>query len=102
MGGFGTVYRAEGTSDHKVASQRSRSDDLLRRQVCAMKVQSQVTTPLGITLFHNEIKALKQLNHPNLVSFLDVVECNDMVHLIMEFCDGGDLRTLMEDHVERG
>jgi serine/threonine protein kinase len=72
------------------------------RQVCAIKVQSQVTTPLGIALFYNEIQALKQLNHPNLVAFLDVVEYNDMVHLIMELCDGGDLRTLMEDHLERG
>ena len=74
---------------------------MLRRQVCAINVQSQVTTPLGIALFRNEIQALKQLNHPNLVAFLDVVEYNDMVHLIMEFCDGGGLRSLMEDHLER-
>ncbi|EKD05007.1 NIMA (never in mitosis protein a)-related kinase 2 [Trichosporon asahii var. asahii CBS 8904] len=86
VGGFGRVYRARRASDHK----------------CAIKVQSEVTTTLGTILFRNEIKALRQLSHPNVVEFLDVIKCNDEVHLVMEFCDGGDLRTLMEDHLERG
>ena len=39
----------------------------------------------------NEIKILKELDHPNIVKFHDLLASNSNYYLIMEFCNGGDL-----------
>jgi serine/threonine protein kinase len=49
-------------------------------------------------IFQNEINVLKQikhLNHPNIVKCFDIVEDMDVTYVIMEYCDGGDLGTLL-------
>jgi len=39
-----------------------------------------------------EAKLMSRLQHANIVRLLDVFECDEKLHLIMEYCDGGDLR----------
>ena len=34
---------------------------------------------------------LEQLAHPGIVTYLDSFEHDNALHLVMEFCDGGDL-----------
>jgi len=39
-----------------------------------------------------EAQLMKDLNHPNIVTLYDVFECDNKLHLVMEYCDKGDLR----------
>jgi serine/threonine protein kinase len=59
-----------------------------------------MTTSSAVDLFQNEIQALAQLGHPNVVSFYEVVSHNATPHLVMEFVDGGDLRDLIDYHLD--
>ncbi|WOO86349.1 Serine/threonine-protein kinase Nek2 [Vanrija pseudolonga] len=86
-GGFGTVYRAERAKD---------------AQVCAIKVQTETRSSLGLRLFANEIATVSHLSHPNIVSFIEVITHDHKTHLVMEYCDGGDLRGLLDDYLEAG
>ncbi|XP_068608748.1 serine/threonine-protein kinase ULK1 [Brachionichthys hirsutus] len=58
------------------------------------------------TLLGKEIKILKELKHENIVALLDFQETVSSVHLVMEYCNGGDLAdylhskgTLSEDTI---
>ena len=35
------------------------------------------------------------VNNDNIVRLIDVFECDGKLHLIMEYCQGGDLRALI-------
>jgi len=39
-----------------------------------------------------EARLMSKLHHPNIVRLIDVFEVDEKLHLIMEYCDGGDLR----------
>ena len=39
-----------------------------------------------------EARLMSKLHHNNIVRLIDVFECDEKLHLIMEYCDGGDLR----------
>ncbi|KAK3591533.1 hypothetical protein CHS0354_031645 [Potamilus streckersoni] len=43
-----------------------------------------------------EIKILKELNHENVVTLLEYKETTDHVHLIIEFCNGGDFADYLQ------
>mmetsp|Transcript_60616 Transcript_60616/g.128373 ORF Transcript_60616/g.128373 Transcript_60616/m.128373 type:complete len:570 (+) Transcript_60616:110-1819(+) len=45
-----------------------------------------------------EIQALQNLHHPNVVRILDVADNPQNVCFIMEFCSGGELRGYVERH----
>jgi len=40
---------------------------------------------------HKEIKIIKQLKHPNIANFYELIENNDHVFIVMEYCDKGTL-----------
>lgn len=42
-----------------------------------------------------EANLMKKLNNDNIVRLIDVFECDGKLHLIMEYCQGGDLRALI-------
>jgi len=42
-------------------------------------------------LLHTEIEIHLSTDHPNIVQVLDVYSCEDIVHLVMERCTGGEL-----------
>ncbi|CAK58552.1 unnamed protein product (macronuclear) [Paramecium tetraurelia] len=44
----------------------------------------------------NEIRSMKQLNHKNIVKFLDFYETQNNFYIISEFCNGGDLRDIIK------
>ena len=46
-------------------------------------------------ILFNLIKNKLQVDHENIVKLVDVFECDHKLHLIMEYCSGGDLRTLI-------
>ena len=40
---------------------------------------------------NNEIHVLRQLNHTNVVKYHDSFIEKDYHHIVMDYCDGGDL-----------
>jgi serine/threonine protein kinase len=80
VGGFGEVYLAE--------------DELLGRQV-AIKLLRDRDPNRQADLVH-EMKSLNQLHHPGVVTFYHHFVADQMLFLVMEYCDGGSLRCKME------
>jgi len=40
---------------------------------------------------NREITILKKVRHPNVVQLFEMIENNDYLYLIMEYCSGGEL-----------
>eukprot|EP00743_Colponemidia_sp_Colp-15_P008700 GILK01009475.1.p1 GENE.GILK01009475.1~~GILK01009475.1.p1 ORF type:complete len:649 (-),score=124.07 GILK01009475.1:252-2123(-) len=40
---------------------------------------------------HREVEVLGHLDHPNIVAYKESYLVNDTLHIIMQYCDGGDL-----------
>lgn len=80
-GGFGEVKKVI----HKVS-----------QDVRAMKIikKDQVDEQYLQTL-QNEIKILKQLDHPNIVKLYEIYSDQDNIYLITEFLEGGELFDLI-------
>ena len=76
-GGMGNVYR--GT-------------DMQNRQSVAIKV----IKPDLIARFKREGKALRQLNHANIVKIVTAVQDQEQQYLIMEYVGGGSLRDFLK------
>ncbi|KAI9204484.1 uncharacterized protein BJ171DRAFT_505929 [Polychytrium aggregatum] len=82
-GSFATVYLAHHVSktSHIVAIKAVLREKLNR------KLAENLET---------EIKILKGICHPNIVSLLDVVKTAKHIHLLMEYCSMGDLSTYIK------
>src|SRR5262245_34153960 len=81
-GGMGDVYYA---IDQRTAT-----------PVAVKVLKSQLATPEMIARFVREGEALRQLNHPNIVTMIDAVHEHDQHYLIMELVEGGALDELLE------
>ena len=44
-----------------------------------------------LDLLRKEISIHKNLDHPNIVKCIDVIETETHIYLIQEYCSGGDL-----------
>ncbi len=53
--------------------------------------------PTLLERFLRESEALRQLDHPNIVDWLNVVEQDGTYYLIMEFVEGGSLHDLLQE-----
>lgn len=40
-----------------------------------------------------EIKIMRKLHSPHIVQFIDVIETENNFYIVQEFCNGGDLRS---------
>jgi serine/threonine protein kinase len=76
-GGMGDVYHAV--------------DQITNAHVAIKILKSQLATPEIVARFTREGEALRQLNHPNIVSMIDAIQENDQHYLIMELVEGGAL-----------
>lgn len=45
----------------------------------------------------NEIEILKKCNHPNIVRFIDLIETDKFIYIVIEFCKNGDLKELLSN-----
>ncbi|RSH94130.1 G2-specific serine/threonine protein kinase [Saitozyma podzolica] len=68
--------------------------------VYAIKVVKLSAGMSNLDLLEEEIYALSQLSHPNVVSFIEVVEHKSVKHVVMEYCGRGDLRKFLNFHLE--
>jgi CheY-like chemotaxis protein len=81
-GAMGTVYKAR----HR-----------RMKRVVAVKVMSRaVAKPAFVQRFQREVETLAQLIHPNVVMAFDADEAEVGHFLVMEFVDGRDLATIVE------
>ncbi|KAL3137850.1 hypothetical protein ABBQ38_005103 [Trebouxia sp. C0009 RCD-2024] len=46
----------------------------------------------------NEVKVLNSLNHPNIVKYYECYQERNMMHIIMEFCQEGDLDSAIKKY----
>lgn len=46
----------------------------------------------------SEIFILKQINHPNIIRLHDIIEVPGKIHLVLEYCRGGDLFMYIQRH----
>lgn len=46
----------------------------------------------------SEIFILKQINHPNIIHLHDIIEAPGKIHLVLEYCKGGDLSMYIQRH----
>ena len=83
-GGMGSVYLAKNKSIHQFVAIK-----MLHPQYS--------NNPLLRERFRNEAIMLSSLNHPNIVKFLNYVENDQGIFLIMEYVDGMTL----EDHINK-
>lgn len=82
-GGMGTVYRAE---------------DIRLKQLVAIKhLKRELTNPEQLERFRREGEALRNLDHPNIVTILAEVAEDGDHFLVMEYVPGGDLAALMRE-----
>ncbi len=78
-GGMGEVYRA--------------TDARLSRSVAIKFLSTHLADESARRRFQQEAKAAGSLNHPHIVTVLDVGEIGDRQFLVSEYMDGGTLRT---------
>jgi serine/threonine protein kinase len=67
------------------------------QEECCMKIIQK--SYRNIHLIRNEIKILKFVNHPNIVSFIDYIETATHFLIFQELCEG---KTLLDVIVENG
>jgi len=53
-------------------------------------------TNQDLELVRTEIEILKICQHPNIIQLYDVFENLDYFYIIMEYCNGGDLFSYLE------
>jgi serine/threonine protein kinase/tetratricopeptide (TPR) repeat protein len=82
QGGMGTVYLA--------------TDAQTSTSVAVKQLKADLAQPELIERFKREGEALRDLNHPNIVKLLDMLEENGEHYLVMEYVRGGDLAGLLQ------
>ena len=53
-------------------------------------------------LSHNEVKTMVELDHPNIVEVYGVCKSGTNIYIIMEFLNGGSLRSFLYELAEKG
>lgn len=82
-GGMGEVYLAD---DEKTGTQVAVK--ILARQLTA--------NPEALERFKREGETLRQLDHPNIVKFIDAFEHDKQYVIVMEYVSGGNLQKLIK------
>lgn len=67
------------------------TDINLNRKVAIKQIQ--ITT--DTTKITPEIEIMKQLNHPNIVRYYDVIETAGYMYIVMEYCNAGSLQDVI-------
>ena len=54
-----------------------------------------------ISKFKNELIFIKALNHSNIIKFIDIKKTKDHLYEVFEFCNGGDLSTILDSYQQK-
>ncbi len=83
-GGMGNVYRAEHRLMHRPVAIKLINAELVRH-------------PQAVERFRREVQAAAKLSHPNIVAAYDAEQAGDVHFLVMEFVEGTDLASLINE-----
>ncbi|GME77015.1 unnamed protein product [Ambrosiozyma monospora] len=88
-GSFGCVRKVLRKSDQKI---------YVRKEISYLSMSMKEIRQLA-----SEFKILRELQHPNIVEYLghEDIEKDSMLHIYMEYCDGGDLSKLIKKYKEK-
>lgn len=92
-GAYSKVYKGYIKSDN--------DDDEPKQYVAIKKMNLQQLR--AHDFLENEIDIMKRLNHPNILNMIDVIEKKNVsnekiLYLILDICEGGDLKKLVGRH----
>ena len=82
-GAFGTVVKAIEISKEKIV---------------AVKILNIRNSKIKKENIIKEVNLLKNLNHPNIVKFLDFYEETNNIYIVMEYYEGGTLKQYIQDN----
>ena len=72
----------------------------LGREVVLKVLDSNVKRTAETTeRFLNEGRIIASLNHPHIITIYDIGQTDDKVYITMEFVEGGDLKTLLQQRI---
>jgi len=54
-------------------------------------------TSTGLDYIKGEVEILKKLDHPNIAKFYECYDDNTLLNIVMEYCEGADLATYLEN-----
>jgi serine/threonine protein kinase len=99
-GGFGITYLAKDSLDRTVVIKECFPSSMCHREHNTVLVRSrthQADFASIVKLFGNEARRLAKLQHPNIVGVHQVFEDNDTAYMALDFIEGQDLLTCLEE-----
>ncbi|KAJ6873128.1 serine/threonine-protein kinase ATG1a isoform X3 [Populus alba x Populus x berolinensis] len=67
-------------------------------QVAVKEIDKKLLSPKVSENLLKEISILSTINHPNIIRFLESIETEDRIFLVLEYCEGGDLAVYIQRH----
>ncbi|KAK2379061.1 Protein kinase superfamily protein [Trifolium repens] len=83
-GSFSVVWHAR----HKV-----HGTEVAIKEIATLRLNKKLQESLM-----SEIFILKRINHPNIISLHDIIQAPGKIHLVLEYCKGGDLSLYIQRH----
>ncbi|KAF0992530.1 hypothetical protein HZS_345 [Henneguya salminicola] len=71
---------------------------LTKKEVAIKIVDKSKLNASGLIKLFREVRILKMLDHPNIVKLLEVIETDNNLYLIMEYCSGGEVFDYLVSH----
>ena len=84
QGSMGRVFKCRDTQTDEIVA------------IKALRAETLVGQHNMLERFAREAKALRQLNHPNIVQMLDTVSDGDEHYIVMQYVAGGSLQSLLD------
>lgn len=86
-GSFGKVYLTT-----KLGCDKFLATKIIKKSVA--------DSPKVSKYFHNEINILKEINHKNIMKFIELRETKEDYYLISEYCNGGNLHSCLKEYIK--
>ena len=65
------------------------------------KIERELVEKDNTMKYLREITILRELDHPNIVKFVEIKKTKNHYYIIMEYCNGGDLEKTLEKYMKK-
>ena len=87
QGAFGAAYEVLNISDNK--------------KYVIKEIQMKEASKEEIDDLLKEAKILSTINNENVVKYIESFTENDTFNIVMEYCEGSDLKKYIEEHIQK-